>query len=147
MLKRLNDMNQREALGNLCLGAAGLDEGTNAATIKTVNAIDYAIDGILYSKAATDNIAMNALAAQADLTDCMYLVTIDASGTVVLVKGNAVAAGGDCELPDLPDGYCAIGAIKIALSGGTFTSGTTDLSGTGVTATYYDFMICPAATF
>ncbi len=32
-----------------------------------------------------------------------------------------------------------IGGVLIATSGGTFTSGTTDLSAAGVTDTWYDF--------
>ena len=70
--------------------AGGLAEGTNANTIKTVNTVPYTIDGILYSKAATDNIAMNV---QGDNLVVpvgykrQYLVCLDSSGTVKSYAG------------------------------------------------------------
>lgn len=70
--------------------AGGLAEGTNANTIKTVNAVPYMIDGILYSKAATDNIAINV---QGDNLVVpvnykrQYLVGLDSSGTVKSYAG------------------------------------------------------------
>jgi hypothetical protein len=145
------DVNQRG--GTLCLSKAGLAEGTNAATIKTAApngaGIDYMIGGKLYHKADTDNIAMTACAAQADLTSCLYLVSIDASGNVKLTKGSEVVTasigGGKSSLawPKCPANECPIGGVRIDLSGGTFTSGTTDLSGAGVTDTWYDFGLVP----
>jgi hypothetical protein len=132
-----------------CYSKAGLAEGTNAATIKTAApngaGTDYAINGLAYHHADTDNIAMNALAIQADLTTCLYLVQITSAGVVSLKKGVEVltadlAAGNKVLHWPLPDANnCPIGAIKVATSATTFTSGTTDLSAAGVTATYYDF--------
>lgn len=133
-----------------CYSKAGLAEGTNAATIK-INApngagIDYAIDGTAYHKADTDNLAMTPLAQQAVSTKCLYLVQIDSGGTVSLKKGDEVATADltagvavlNWPLPD--DDNCPIGAVKVATSASaTFTSGTTDLSAAGITATYYDF--------
>ena len=131
-----------------CFSKAGLVEGTNANTIKIAApngaGVDFAIDGYMYHKADTDNIAMTALAVQADLTTCLYGVDIDADGAVSLVKGTEVVttqlSGGQSVVhpPAAVANKCRIGLMKIVLSGGTFTSGTTDLSGTGVTDTYYD---------
>jgi len=130
------------------LSKAGLAEGTNTATIKT-NApngagTDYVIKGIAYHKADTDNIAMTALAVQADLTTCAYLVQIDSSGTVSMKKGTEVTSTtlgvtNVVQVPAPDDANCPLGHIKVVLSGGTFTCGTTDLSATGVTATYVDY--------
>jgi hypothetical protein len=131
----------RKAIGSMCLGKAGLAEGTNANTIKTVTTVPYSINGRLYSKAATDNIAMNALAAQAALKDCMYLVLIDSAGTVSLAKGTEVANGAGAVLPanPAPTTRSVLGAFKVATAAATtFTSGTTDLSAAGVVATFYD---------
>jgi hypothetical protein len=140
--------------GTMCLSKAGLAEGTNANTIKTAApngaGIDFVIDGIAYHLADGDNIAMTALDAQAALTTCLYLVTVNAAGTVAMVKGDEVLtaslSGGDAVLrwPEPAAGYCPIGAIKIATAAATtFTSGTTDLSATGITDTYYDLMTIP----
>lgn len=129
----------RDIFLNRTFGMAGLAEGTNANTIKTSNAVSYSINGQLYYKAATDNIAMTACAAQADLTACYYLVTINASGTVKITKGtDGVAA-----LPEAPANEAILGAFKIVTSGATFTSGTTDLGAATVTDTYTHFGLYP----
>lgn len=132
-----------------CFGKAGLAEGTNAATIKT-NApngagTDFAIHGIAYEKADTDNIAMTALAVQAADTKCLYLVQIDKDGTVSLKKGverltTDVAAGKALQWPTPDANCCPIGGIKVVTVAVTFTSGTTDMSAAGVTCTCFDFM-------
>ena len=139
--------------GTFCLSKAGLAEGTNSATIKIAApngaGVDFAIDGILYHKADTDNIAMDALAVQADLTTCLYLVQITSGGTVSLKKGTEVltatlTAGNDVLQWPLPDASnCPLGYIKVVNSGGTFTSGTTDLGAGTVTDTYYDVVNTP----
>lgn len=141
----------QEARGaTACFAKAGLAEGTNANTIK-INApngagIDYAINGIAYHKADTDNLAMTALSVQAVSTKCLYLVQIDSSGTVSMKKGTEVAtadltAGVAVLQWPVPDASkCPIGGVKIETdASNTFTSGTTDLSATGITDTWYDF--------
>lgn len=151
----MNETFENERGGTFCLSKAGLAEGATANTIKTAApngaGTDYCINGILYHKADTDNIAMNALPTQPVLTTCMYGVQIDSAGAVTLKKGadvlNADLAAGvaklDWPLPD--DGKCLIGAIKIkVVSAATFTSGSTDLSASNVTATYYDLFRPPA---
>lgn len=129
----------RTALLNGCHGSPGLAEGTNANTIKTTRATAFSIAGVLYNKAITDNIAMTAATAQADLTYRLYLVSIDAAGAVTITAGTAVATD-TATLPALPASSAMLGYFKVATSGGTFTSGTTDLSGTGVTATFVDLL-------
>lgn len=130
----------------LCLGNAQLAEGTNATTFKTVQAIDFMIGGQFYSKAATDNIAFTATAVQADLTTCMYLVTIISDGTVTVTKGTEQVTGSGLPLlwPTVPASSAVIGAIKVVSSGATFTGGTTDLGAGTVTDTYYNL---PSLTF
>lgn len=132
-----------------CFSSAGLAEGTNDATIKIVApngaGIDYAIDGLAYHKADTDNIAVTAHAQQAQLTSCLYLVQITSGGTVSTKKGNeeltadlGITASLQWPMPD--DNNCPIGGYKIATASGyTFTNGTTDHGATGITDTYYNF--------
>ena len=113
----------------------GLAEGTNAHTLKTTNQIVYGVynqQGLI--KAATDNIAMTACAAQGATSFCYYLVSIGTTGTVTTTKGtdNTYA------LPATPAGGIPIGAFKIVAVATVFTSGTTDLSASGITATFYD---------
>ena len=87
------------------------------------------------TKAATNNIAMTACSAQAISTFCYYLVSIDRNGNVTVTKGtdNTYA------LPSTPAGNIPIGSILVNTDGThTFTSGTDDLSGAGITAVCYD---------
>lgn len=68
-------------------------EGTNDSTIKTVtNTISYMIDGVLCTKAPTDNIAPTVCAIQAAATRCRYLITLDVSGNVTVTKGTQVGS-------------------------------------------------------
>ena len=129
----------RQNMFNCSLGACGLAEGTDATTLKTVNAISFNIAGQLYTKAVTDNIAMTACSEQADSKYCEYLVTIDASGTVKVTKGTEVDTD-VAVLPARPASEAVIGSFKIVTSGATFTSGTTDLSAANITATFKDLM-------
>lgn len=134
-----------------CLSKAGLAEGTNANTFKIAApngaGIDFVIAGLAYHKADTDNINMTAAAAQADLTTCLYLVCIDADGTVSTVKGTeeltADLSAGTAVLhwPTPTANTCPIGAIKVKNIAGTFTAGSTDLGAGTVTDVYYDFAL------
>lgn len=131
-----------------CFSKAGLAEGTNAATIKTAApngaGTDFAINGLAYHKADTDNIAVTAHAAQAADTKCLYLVQIDSSGTVSTKKGEEVLTtdvtnGKVLQWPQSDANKCGLGGYKVATVAVTFTNGTTDHSAAGITVTYYDF--------
>lgn len=141
--------------GTFCFSKAGLAEGTNANTIKTAApngaGTDYSIDGILYHKADTDNIAMNALPTQPAKTSCLYGIQIDKNGNVSMKQGNivtnaALAAGVDkLDFPRPDAGNCMLGYLKIVCNNSaTFTSGSTDLSATDVVDTFYDVFAPPA---
>ena len=129
---------------------AGLAEGTNAATIKTAApngaGTDFAINGIGYHKADTDNIATGSAAQQAVSTSCLYLVQINAAGTISIKKGTEqlTADLGDnlsLQWPEPDADNCPIGGIKVATDASTtFTLGTTDLGASGITDVYYDFL-------
>lgn len=78
----IQDIRFRDLMGNVCLKKALLAIGT-ASGFKTTNAVDYSINGIVYAKAATDNVAMSANAgavAQAAGTTRYYSVYLDSAG-------------------------------------------------------------------
>lgn len=155
---------------SLCLASAGLAEGTNANTIQTANNITYTIDGRFYSKSATDNIAISysgpavyqaaaggvqsvngGFTGGVNGSTRMYLICMDTAGAVSIVPGQIVdsaeLAAGRVALPfpQAPNGVCPVGALRIALTAGTaFTPGSTDLSASGVTDTFYNLMDVPA---
>jgi len=135
--------------------SASLAEGTGDATCKFAVAVDFAIDGILYHKAITDNIAMTAQTEQALATTCLYLVTLTTGAAVAVVKGvevaNADLTSGKAVLrwPAPAVDTCPVGAIKVACGTTAFQLGTggddlTDDIGTG-TVTYYDLCLVPAS--
>lgn len=155
---------------SIAFSSGALAEGTNANTVKSTATITYTIDGKFYSKSATDNIAISyagsavyqaaAGGVQAvnggfvggvNGSTRLYLITLDASGNVGIVPGQIVdsaeLAAGRVALgfPDAPNGVCAVGALRVALTAGTaFTPGSTDLSASGVTATFYNLSTVPA---
>jgi hypothetical protein len=129
---------------------AGLTIGGTSTKIKIAApngaGVDFAIDGIGYHKADTDNIAVTAHAAQADDTTCLYLVQIDSDGTVSTKKGNEVLTAdlgitNSCQWPSPDADNCPIGGYKVVTDGGTFTNGTTALDDGTITDTYIDFLM------
>jgi hypothetical protein len=122
----------------------GLAEGTNAHTLKIAADCTYSINGIDYTKDAADNIAMTACVEQAINTYCYYLVSINKTGSVTVTKGTSAATSADAAiaLPALPADSAPLGTILILTDAThTFTSGTTDLSAAGITATIRDWNI------
>lgn len=152
------------------LSSGAWAEGTNANTIKSTATVTFVIDGQFYSKSATDNIAISysgpsvyqaaaggvqavngGFSGGVNGSTRMYLVCLSTAGAVSIVPGpivdSAELAAGRVALqfPDAPKGVCPTAALRIALTAGTaFTPGSTDLSATGVTATFYDLADVPA---
>lgn len=155
----------------LALNSGALAEGTNANTIQIATAINFVIDGQFYSKAITDNIAISysgATVYQAAAggiqavnggftggvngSTRIYGIFLSTAGAVSILPGpivdSAELAAGRIALPfpTAPRGVCPIGALRIALTAGTtFTPGSTDLSASGVTDTFYNLADMPAA--
>ena len=148
----MENLNEAHRGGTFCLSKAGL--AINATTKTNIGiaapngaGVDYCIGGALYHKADTASIALGAQPTQAADTTCLYLVCLDAAGTVSVVKGKDVVNGsGVIYYPDVPAGKCAIGVIKVKTTAAvTFTGGTTAFDATGVTATFTDLFAVPTA--
>lgn len=132
-------------------------DGTNAENIQTSAAVDYSIGGVMYQLAITAEIDVSGLGvidetgtattltAQADLTDRIYLLVLNTSAAIKIIQGAAVATGETCYCPTVPENYCAFGAVKVKnATGSAFTFGTTALSTSGITDTYFDLTMAPA---
>ena len=133
--------------GYLSLTAAGLAEGTNSATFKTVNTLAFTNNGVFKSKAATDNLTFSTGTALAASQACLFAVWINASGTVTTSQGPIQAAGDPCPVPgQVTANTTLVGLIKVTTdSSTTFTPGSTDLGASGVTDVYYDCMDMPGS--
>lgn len=136
--------------GNAVFDKADLAIGTTTSQISH-SAIEYMIDGLMYSLAASADKATGAAAEQAVSTTALYLLGVNAAGSITVVKSDEVLTAlltNDVESIDWPvmtAGYVPFGAIKIVTnSSTTFTLGTTALNASGVTATYYDIGQLPA---
>lgn len=133
--------------GFLSLTAAGLAEGTNANTFKTVNTLTFTNNGVFKSLAATDNLTFSTGTALGNSQACLFAVWVNASGTVTTTQGPIVASNDPCPVPGQSTANVTlVGLIKVATSSSaTFTPGSTDLSATGITDTFYDCMDMPGS--
>lgn len=134
-----------------CLNKAGLGIGSTPAQLSIAApngaGVDFAIGGKAFHLADDATVVMNAtaLALQADLTTCLYLVELDSAGALSTVKGVEVLTailgevGNTAQWPSPSEDKCPIGGFKIATSGATFTGTVTDLDASGVTDTFFDF--------
>lgn len=164
---------ERKLYGFFCLSLITLAiNAAGAATVKSTGTITFAIDGVLYSKAALaaqsiapthnafgETVGGNQPAAyvQPANTTVFYVLSLNAAGTVAVSQGSyagqSIAYPNDLSkvltgqggLPVEPDGYTAIGVIKVVTGATTFTPGTTLLDAANVTATYYNVSRLPAS--
>jgi hypothetical protein len=133
--------------GFLSLTAAGLAEGTNSATFKTVNTLTFTNNGVLKSLAATDNLVFNTGTALGNSQACLFAIWVNATGTVTTTQGPIVASGDPCPVPSQTTASVTlVGLVKVTTSSAaTFTPGTTDLGATGITDVFYDCMDMPGS--
>lgn len=145
--------------GNFNLSAGGLAIKAGGATpqMKTVNALNYVLDGIFKTaKGATAAISfsaghatLNPLAAVAQ--QCMFGLYLDSAGNFTTVQGKIVpalevsGALNAVPTPGSKKSLCLVGMIEIATTAAaSFIPGTTNLDAAGITATYFDCMNLPA---
>ena len=135
-----------------CLTRIGLGIGSTADELSIASDVgtgyDYAIDGIGYhgaDDASTASIPA-VLATQAADTTCLYLVEIGTTDAPTVKKGtevltaDLVAGITAVHWPEPTAGKCPLGAFKVVTVAVTYIPGTTDLSTSGVTDTYYNFL-------
>lgn len=140
--------------GNMGLSKAGLAEGTAANTFKTANTFLFTVDGVVYSYAATDNVAFSSgHTALGNNQTSLFAVWIDSASAVTTTQGDVVNTVDltdnkvALKMPDILDDKALIGLIKVATAVATFTPGSTDLGATNVTDTYYDCSVMPSRPF
>lgn len=130
----------RFLLGTRAFTCGSLAIGTTKSKVKTAAAINYCINGLMYVKAATDDLfVFTDLTVQAANTTKYYLLALKADGSALVVNGVA----GSGKLPDCPAGYCPVGYLKIVTTA-AFTPATTLLDAAGITTTYVDISCAPS---
>jgi hypothetical protein len=137
-LKDITQQILRQQIGTRAYSTGALAIGTVAATVKTTAAIEFSIDNVLYTKAATDNLfAHTDLTVQAADTTKYYLLSLTAAGAGVITQGTST------KLPEVPAGNCPVGYIKVVTVAVTFTPATTSHAAAGVTTTYVNLAQMP----
>jgi len=127
---------------NKSFTTGGLAIGSTPTSFLTANTLQYTVSGLAYSKTAADSPVLTA-AVQAAGTYCLYLLSVNAAGTMAVTKGNEVATD-TAILPALPADSAPFGYIKVATASATpFTFGTTSLAASGITDTYYNLSVMP----
>ncbi|MDE2096901.1 MAG: hypothetical protein KGL39_06600 [Patescibacteria group bacterium] len=122
--------------------AAGLaiKSGGGSPDFLTANTVKYMIGGKFYSVAAAADNAFSSTTHIATGFKAIFLVQVDASGTITTVQGTAVATSGAAVIPACVAGKCPLGIIQVANATGVdFVPGTTNLDAGSVTTTYVDF--------
>lgn len=90
LLSRIANEAVFNCLAYMCYAKALIAEGTNANTWRATNAIDFTVDGIMYTRAAGDNLAFSTtnLAVHGPSQRRAYLVQIDAEGNYSTKQGS-----------------------------------------------------------
>lgn len=117
-----------QALRNRILAKPTLAIGSTTSQVQVTNSLtDFCIDGVVYRKAAQDNISVGALTALTAGQACRIRVEINSAGTVSFVQGKIVTgARGTGPTPLRTASRATLGFIDVA---GAFTFGTTAFTG------------------
>lgn len=139
--------------GNVVSNSGAVATGTNAGSVKTTATVNYTIDGVFYSKAATDNIALPAPSAAGTYTagaiqslavgeKSLFALFIDAAGNFSFGQSAKCAAGEKAPVIAVPGDKAVVAVFTVTATSAAFVPGTTAL-GTGNTVTYYNTRVMP----
>jgi hypothetical protein len=123
--------------GNLQLSDGGIAIGTDTAKVKTAATINYTVDGVFYTKGATDDFWTLSGTTVTSGNANKYLLCIDSAGAASIVEGTQAASAASVVLPSAPASKCVVGILQVETTG-DFIPGTTALSAGTVTDTYTD---------
>lgn len=137
-------LNQQSFRNTMCFNSAGLAVGTTT-TLTSANAVDYAINGVAYTKAAasneatptTDAVTGSAFSAIPVGSGGCFTIGRDSAGALKVAQGQTLVLDSDEKFPsppaiaNLPDTACIIGTlhVKVGTSGAAWTFGTSNLAG------------------
>lgn len=146
-LAALTSQTLRNILGTMVCSFGTLAIATTKSKVKSTSTLDYMIKGIMYTKAATDNLwtlAGTALTSAGGTT--RFLLCLDSSGNASVIQAS-LTSDTYADLPVDSAGaptVCPIGEVKVVAASVAFTPGTTLLDAAGITATYTNFGLIPA---
>ena len=140
-LESITDASLKFLLGNRVLASAAVAVGSTASAVAT-GAFTFMIGGQIYSKTAVGaGTAFTDVTPQAANTTALYLLAINAAGTITIINGEAIpivdGQPDDLRVPACPLDHAPVGVVKVATTA-AFIPGTTLLSAGTVTDTYYN---------
>ena len=137
-----------------CFSTATLAIGGTTSKVKFTApngaGIDFSINGIMYHKADADNVWTLSGDTMADASDCIFLLCLNASGTMSVVQGTVIlsadiASGAKVlNWPQYDADVCPVGAVRVTTDGATFVPGTTALNSNNYD-TYINLSTVPMA--
>ncbi len=123
---------------DVCLNGAGLAIGTAKAKVLIANTVYALVNGTLVKKTTAEIVLAGTVTA--DLFN-VYVLSINASGTVAVTMGTEAATIGAVVFPTVPADSAVIGFVLVNPTGtGNFVGGTTELDDATVVpnAVYFD---------
>ncbi len=141
---------QEQVAPTLALNSGALAIGSTASQIAIATAVNYLYRGVFGQRTTSASIAFpivagtgapstpNAYTNVAVGQACSFLIVVKASdNSVAGVQGPIVASDESTPVAAVPEGYLAIGVLKIVnTSVGAFIPGTTLMDVAGITDTY-----------
>jgi hypothetical protein len=125
-LSTLFDKLQRATIQSLLVSGALAIKAGASALAKTAATAYFMVDGLVFSKAASDMAALAGTVTNAKFNVFVFGVT--SAGTLSTTMGTEAATLGGVVFPALPDGVVALGFVIINPTGtGNFVGGTTAL--------------------
>lgn len=113
----------------LAIGSSSKAKVLNGAfTVVRDGVVSTIAGGETAFTATTDDIA--------DGYGAVYLLYLDSTNAIKILKGTATALGADAVCPDVPSGGLKIGEVKLVTAGAIFDATTTLLDAATVTDTY-----------
>lgn len=133
------------------LASAGIVIGTSsAAQVKWGSSIVASVNGKIVT-VTTNEVAFTATthdipASATSVQEAIYLVEVDAAGTVSLKMGTIASGAGAAQWPEASVDKACVGAVRVAVAAGStpFDASTDLLSAGHITDTYYNVTCSPA---
>lgn len=127
----LNRVNNDRLLSNptLVIGSSSKKKVKNSA-------FNVMRDGVISTVASTETDFTATTDDLVDGTGAVYLLYLDASNVIKILKGTATTGGTGAVCPATPAGGLKIGEVKIVVDGAIFNATTDDLDSAHITDTY-----------
>ena len=122
-------INLLKALRSRGFTVAGLAVGSTTTAVKTANTLQFAINGVNYSKAAEDDITVSGMTNTGVGQFCKIRIEVNSAGTIGFVQGGFAGNQAEARIPTRSASKATVGYVEIPAS---FTFGTSNFNDAGV---------------